>query len=171
MDDDDSNLYGADLTMRAGTESWLKLQAGRSEGLISPSFLSDDGGFSFFGAGAALPLTQADANAFRADVSIGASDFVESRRGDLNLYAQRVEGGYSSPGMTAFSDTNNIGGTLLVPVTQKLSLTGKADWRDQQEALETMAAEVDLGYQLTERWSWLPGSGAKTEATLPRSCR
>jgi hypothetical protein len=161
VDQDDSNLYGADLVMRAGTESFLKLQFGRSEGLVSPTFLSDDGGFSFLGAGAALPPTHADANAYRADVSIGASDFIESRRGDLRLYAQRVDGGYSSPGMTAFTDTDNIGGILGIPVTQKLNVTAKADWRGQQEALETRAAEVDVGYQLTKRWSL--GAGVRNE--------
>jgi hypothetical protein len=147
--------------MRAGTESFLKLQFGRSEGLVSPTFLSDDGGFSFLGAGAALPPTHADANAYRADVSIGASDFIESRRGDLRLYAQRVDGGYSSPGMTAFTDTDNIGGILGIPVTKKLNVTAKADWRGQKKALENRAAEVDVGYQLTKRWSL--GAGVRNE--------
>ena len=47
--DADSSLYAADLTLRKSTDSWFKLQAGRSEGLVSNSLLSDDGGFGFFG--------------------------------------------------------------------------------------------------------------------------
>ena len=33
-DEDDSSLYGGDVTARLSTESWAKVQAGRSEGLV-----------------------------------------------------------------------------------------------------------------------------------------
>jgi len=48
----DSNLYAGDVTLRASTESWLKLQVGRSEGQVSTALRSDDGGFTFLGGGA-----------------------------------------------------------------------------------------------------------------------
>ena len=44
---DNSSLYGADVTLRASARSWLKVQAGRSEGVVSTAFRSDDGGFGF----------------------------------------------------------------------------------------------------------------------------
>ena len=36
-DGDDSTLYAGDVTLRMSTDSWLKVQAGRSEGLVSTS--------------------------------------------------------------------------------------------------------------------------------------
>ena len=48
-DEDDSSLYGGDVTARLSTESWAKVQAGRSEGLVTSTFRSDDGGFLFAG--------------------------------------------------------------------------------------------------------------------------
>ncbi len=157
---DDSTLYAGDLTLRMSSDSWLKVQAGRSEGVVATPFYSDDGGFSFLGTGA-LPLVEADANAYRGDISVGVADFIEGGRGRVNVYAQRLEGGYSAPGMFALSDTDHIGGAIEVPVTQKLELATKADWRVQDQGLETRAAEVDLGYQLTKRWSL--GAGVRNE--------
>ena len=156
----DTTLYAGNLTLRKSTESWFKLQAGRSEGFVSTSLASQDGGFNFFGTGA-LPLGDANANAYRADASIGVSDFVEGVKGRVSLYGQRLEGGYSAPGTTALTDTDNAGGVLSVPVTEKLNVTAKADWRKQQDALETRAAEADLAYQLTENWSL--GAGVRND--------
>jgi len=44
-----SNLGAADLTLRKSANSWLKVQAGRTTGLLSPSLQSNDGGFGFQG--------------------------------------------------------------------------------------------------------------------------
>jgi hypothetical protein len=38
-----------------------------------------------------------------------------------------------------------------------MNLNAKADWRDQKDALETRAVEIDLVYQLTELWSMATG--------------
>ena len=43
------NLGAADLTLRKSANSWFKVQAGRSTGLLSPSLQSNDGGFDFQG--------------------------------------------------------------------------------------------------------------------------
>jgi len=157
---DDTTLYAGDVTLRLSTDSWLKVQGGRSEGAVSTPSFSEDGGFSFLGTGA-LPATDANANAYRADVVVGIADFIEGARGRLNVYGQRLEGGYSAPGVFALTDTDNVGGAIEVPVTDKLAVTSKADWRIQEQGLETRAAEVDLGYQLTEQWS--VGTGVRNE--------
>jgi hypothetical protein len=155
-DGTDSSLYAGDLTVRKSAESWLKLQAGRSEGLVSTSFRSDDGGFGFTGTGG-LGLTDADANAYRADVSIGFADLFEGGRGRLSLYGQKLEAGYSAPGLTALSETDQYGGTFGMPVTDELHLAAKADRQVQKEGLETTAAEVDIGYEFLDRWSLSAG--------------
>ncbi len=155
-----STLYAGDVTLRASTDSWIKLQAARSEGLVSTSLLSDDGGFRFFGAGATA-LTEADANAYRADVSVGVSDFLEGVPGRVSVYGQLLEGGYSAPGMNALTDTQIYGGQLAVPVTESLDLVAKADVRDEKDALATRTSEVDVTYHLTDNWSL--GTGVRNE--------
>jgi flagellar motor protein MotB len=156
--DSDSALYGADMTLRKSSESWLKLQSGRSEGLVSSSLRSDDGGFRFLGAPApALGPADAEAGAYRAELSLGVADFLEGGRGRLSLYAQRLEAGYSAPGMGALTDTDQFGGTFSMPLAEWLELVGKADRRVQQDGLTTTTQEVDVGYRLTKRWSLAAG--------------
>jgi hypothetical protein len=159
--DADSSLYGADLTLRKSTDSWLKLQAGRSDGLVSDSFASDDGGFRFFGMGS-LASTHADAIGYRADLSAGFADLIEGARGRTNLYFQRLEAGYSAPGLNTLTDTDQFGGRFELPVTQDLMLTAKADRVEEDEGLKTTTSELDLGYQLTERWSL--GAGVRHDS-------
>ena len=50
------NLGAADLTLRMSSESWFKVQAGRSEGLVSDALRSEDGGFEFDGPDALKAL-------------------------------------------------------------------------------------------------------------------
>jgi flagellar motor protein MotB len=153
----DSTLYAADMTMRKSTDSWFKLQAGRSEGLVSTSFRSDDGGFNFLGAHDA-GLVNADAQAFRADLSVGFADIVDGIGGRISLYAQMLDGGYTAPGMTTFTDTEQFGGAFGFPVTDRLQLDAKADKRIEQDGLQTTSAELDVRYQFTERWNLSAGA-------------
>ncbi len=157
----ESSLYGTDLTVRKSSESWFKVQAGRSEGLVSTSLRSDDGGFRFLGTTPILTQEEANANAYRADLSVGVADFIEGGRGRLALYLQRQDAGYSAPGLAALTDTDQYGGILAIPVTKRLELAAKADRRARDEGLETSAQEVDVGYRLTDRWS--VSSGVRNE--------
>jgi uncharacterized repeat protein (TIGR01451 family) len=157
---DNSTLYGGDLTLRGGTDSWLELQAGRSEGLVSTTLASQDGGFLFSGP-LAPAQGESDANAYRADLSFAVKDFIETLPGRLSLYAQNLDAGYSAPGQEAQSDTQNFGGTVQVPITDALDLTGKSDWQLQDDGLEIRAEEVNLGYQLSSGWRL--GAGVRNE--------
>src|SRR5439155_16034723 len=69
-----SNLGAADLTLRKSTNSWFKVQTGRSNGLLSPSLRSDDGGFGFQSPDD-QSFTGKKAGAYRADLSVGLGDF------------------------------------------------------------------------------------------------
>src|SRR5881296_121800 len=68
--DVDSKLGAADLTLRKSSESWFKVQGGRSEGLVSSPQRSEDGGFGFTAPDPAS-FTDAKADAYRADASLG----------------------------------------------------------------------------------------------------
>ncbi len=147
-----SNLGAADLTLRKSADSWLKVQTGRSKGLLSPSLRSDDGGFGFHGPDD-LSFTGAKAGAYRADLSVGLGDFFKGRGGRFTFYKQSLDAGYSSPGQATIKDTEQYGGTFRMPVTSSLSLVAKGDQKIEDQGLETRAIELDVGYKLTEKWS------------------
>ena len=148
----DSNLGAADLTLRMSSESWFKVQAGKSEGLVSTSLRSNDGGFAFAGPD---PTTFADAeaDAYRADVSVGLGDFFDGRKGRITLYAQSQEAGYSAPGQATIKDTDTYGGTFRMPVTDRLTIAAKGDQRTEEAGLETRALELNVGFKVTEKWT------------------
>ena len=103
----DSKLYGGDMTLRATGDSWLKVQTGKREGLLSSWASSDDGGFGFQDP-SALGLTEADADAYRADLSVGVGDLFAGAPGRVNLYGQKLGGGYSTASLTALTDTTAV---------------------------------------------------------------
>jgi flagellar motor protein MotB len=147
-----SNLGAADLTLRKSTNSWVKVQTGRSNGLLSPSLQSNDGGFGFQGPDD-QSFTGKKAGAYRADLSVGLGDFFEGRDGRFTFYTQNLDAGYSAQGQATINDTQQYGGTFKMPVTSRLSLAAKGDQKIQDQGLETRAIEFDVGYKLTERWS------------------
>jgi hypothetical protein len=149
--DTDSSLNAADLTLRMSSESWFKVQAGRSEGLVSNALQSNDGGYAYFGEND-LSFVDAEAGAYRADLSVGLGDLLEGRNGRLTLYAQSLDAGYSAPGLSTVTDTVYYGGTFRMPVTSRLSVGMKGDLATRDEGLDTTALEIDVGYRITDQW-------------------
>ncbi len=156
QDGDDSGLSGADLTLRLAAESWLKLQQAKSEGLVSLPLLSSDGGFAFSGLDPA-PFTSAEAEAKRADLSIRFSDVIGFVPGRLTAYVQEADGGYSAPGLTTLTDTKTYGGTLSLPITERVTLDTKVDNRLQEQGIETRVQEYNLAYRMSEHWTLSAG--------------
>jgi len=154
--DVDSKLGAADLTLRMSADSWFKVQGGRSEGLVSSSLRSENGGFEFAGADPAS-FADAEADAYRADASIGFGDFFEGGKGRLALYSQNRDAGYSAPNQSTLKTTEQYGGTFRMPVTDRLTLAAKGDQLTEDQGLEHRAMELDLGYKLTDRWSLSTG--------------
>jgi hypothetical protein len=133
------------------SDSWLKLQGGSSEGIVSIAQFSSDGGFGFHGVDQSA-WANIDAEAYRADLSVATADLLDFGNGRLTFYVQDVEAGYSAPGMAALTDTRNVGGTLSLPVGDDLSLNAKVDRRLQEQGVETQAQEINLAYRLSEHW-------------------
>ena len=154
--DADSSLNGADVTLRMSSESWLKVQAAKSEGLVSSALYSTDGGFGFVGDSTA-GFSEARANAYRADLSVGFGEFLEALPGRITLYTQTLGEGYSAPGLTTLSDTQHVGGTLRMQVLDKMQVRAKADKKSQDQGYTVDAQELNVGYELTDRWSLSTG--------------
>ena len=148
----DNSLVGADVTLRKSSNTWVKVETGRSKGSGLFTTNSLDGGFN-----TSIIQTPADsstaATAYRVDASAGLQDFNKNWRGRFTLYKQELGAGYSAPGQVAAQDTSQIGGTAEVPVTDRLGLHVKADRRTVDQGLETLTAELDANYQMNEHWT------------------
>jgi len=147
----DNSLNAADLTLRLTPASWIKLQGGHSEGLVSGALSSDDGGFDFSSYDD-MSFVGASADAYRADLSVGLSDFFADQDGRVTLYVQDVEAGYSAPGMATVKDTQYYGGSMRMPIGERLSFAAKGDHSVQVQGVEVTAMELNVGYQLNDRW-------------------
>jgi flagellar motor protein MotB len=147
-----SSLRGADLTLRKSADSWVKLQTGKSDGLVSGSFYSNDGGYGFTSYNTNA-FANASANAYRADVSLGLGDFLSGNKGRLTYYSQHLDAGYSAPGFDSLTATDYYGGTFKLPIGASWSLNAKADRKAQEQALTTTAEELDVAYKINKNWS------------------
>ena len=150
--DVDSSLGAADLTLRKSTDSWIKVQGGRSEGLVTQTQSSADGGFGFTSLDPAS-FTDTTASAYRAEASMGFGDFISGAKGRITLYGQSRDAGYSAQGQATLKDTQQYGGTFAMPVTNRLSLTAKGDQSTEDQGLEHRAIELDMHYKVTDKWS------------------
>src|SRR5262249_30871279 len=151
---------------RMSAKSFFKVQTGRSEGLVSSTLQSNDGGFGFQTPGD-LPPTASKAGAYRADLSVGLGDFLKGSDGVFTFYKQNMAAGYSAPGQMTLKDTEQYGGRLRIPVTNRLSLSAKGDQRIEVQGLQTRAVEFDVTYKLTERWE--VSTGARNDLRNDRS--
>jgi flagellar motor protein MotB len=149
--DAESTMNAADLTLRWSAGSWLKLQQAESEGLVAMPVISDDGGFGFTSYDPAA-FVDAEAEARRADISVDLGDFTDFTDAKLNLYVQEVDAGYSAPGLTALTDTENVGGSLTLPIGEKFSMRAKADSRVQDQGIELNVQEYNFGYRFNDSW-------------------
>jgi hypothetical protein len=165
-----NGLNAADLTFRKSAESWIKVETSRSKGPGLTSLSSGDGGFTFSSTCSSFTgttpnpacssfgdSTRVSAGAYRFDTSIGFRDIIDGANGQLTLYTQSLDAGYSAPGLATATDTKQYGGTLKAPVTDRVNVTAKADKTSRQLGLDTTASEVDVNYLITEHWTLSPG--------------
>jgi flagellar motor protein MotB len=156
QDATDSSLNAADLTLRLAAHSWLKVQHAQSEGLVSLPQVSEDGGFEFTSYDP-LSFVNAEADADRIDISLASNDLLKFGNSQLTFYMQDVEAGYSAPGLTALTDTENWGGTFTMPVADRFSVGAKVDNLVQEQGLETDVQEINFGYQVNDTWELSAG--------------
>jgi len=155
--DTESNLGGADVTVRMSADSWLKVQGGRSEGLVSSAMYSDDGGFGFVNPNT-TGFQSADADGYRADLSVAFGDVFPGVPGRLTVYQQSLGAGYSAPGMGSLTDLDNVGGTFQAHFFERFDVRAKADKKEQDQGLFSDTQELNLGYQITDRWNISTGA-------------
>jgi hypothetical protein len=156
--DEESNLGGADLTLRKSSESWLRLETGRTKGQGVLTTTSVEGGFDF-GTSDSFYDSDEVASAYRVDASLGFKDLFENGRGRITFYLKDLEAGYSAPGQATTLDLTQYGGTAELPFTERAGAHLKVDIQNQRDGLETEAGELNLKYGIGENWTL--GLGAR----------
>jgi flagellar motor protein MotB len=151
-----NSLKGADLTVRKSAETWIKVEGAATEGIVSTATGSNDGGYSFQSIDA-WGDNSVTASGYRVDTSIGFKDLFDGAGGRMTLYTQSLGAGYSAPGLLTATDTEQYGGTLQAPITDRLSVKAKADQTTRNQGLDTSAGELDLSYRLTDHWALSTG--------------
>jgi hypothetical protein len=149
--DMDTSLNGMDVTLRKNARTWLKVEHSTSEGPVSSSLLSDDGGFSFNEA-ALDSNADVKANGRRVDARIGFEDVFDIVKGNMTVYHQRLDPGYAAPGLIAQNETTQTGGSVLVPMSDLAQIKLKVDTKVQKNALEQRAFEAYMESALTQNW-------------------
>ncbi|MEJ2252782.1 MAG: OmpA family protein [Nitrospirota bacterium] len=151
-EDVENSLGGADVTIRKSSESWVRLETGRTKGPGVLTTTSNDGGFKF-GTSDSFDDNDVEAMAYRVDARVGFKDLFENGRGSVTFYMQELEAGYSAPGKTTTHDVTQYGGTADMPVTDHLGARVKVDKQVQTDGLETEAGELDVDYRMGEHWT------------------
>jgi len=148
----ETSLNGADVTIRKSVNTWVKVEASSSKGPGVDTLNSSDGGYSF---DSTTPIIGNDtsAGAVRVDTSVALNELLDNVPGKVTAYRQQVEAGYSAPGLETLKETTQYGGTLQMPVTERINVRAKSDKKTQQQGLETAANEVNADYKLDEQWT------------------
>jgi len=152
----ENSLGGADLTIRKSSESWIKLETGRTKGPGLTTTTSNDGGFDF-DTSDSFNNNEVEASAYRIDASVGLKDFFDHGRGKATFYLQKLEAGYSAPGKVTAHDLTQYGGTADLPFTDHLGARLKLDKQVEEEGLDTEAGELDLDYRMGDHWTLSSG--------------
>ena len=74
------------------------------------------------------------------------------------MYSQSLGAGYSAPGLGTLADVEHTGGTFNMRVFERFDVRAKADKKEQDQGLYADTQELNLGYQITDRWNVSAGA-------------
>lgn len=148
----DQDLQGLDLTLRKTAETYVKVEAARTDGAGVGGQQSLTGGFEF------SQLEQdrragIDADAYRAEAAVKLSDVGMQNDGKITAYAQKREAGFSAPGQLTQYDTDQYGASLTTPLSENTDAKVKIDSHDEKGGTDMRALEANIQHQLNSAWS------------------
>ena len=148
----DKNLGGLDVLFRKSPETYLRLEAAKTEGPGVTSNGSFDGGFTF--TPTAINLTDNDhsANAYQLESGFRLTDLGFETDGNGHFYMRNRDDGFSAPGQLTTFDTKQFGGGLTLPLTAKDSIDFKVDITHQNGGFDNEIAAVDYRHKLNDTW-------------------
>lgn len=158
----DQELLGGDVTLQYTPETYLKLETAQTDGPGVGEQLSGSGGITFNSV-AQDRSAGIEADAWRLEsgftfADLGLTEATEG--GDINkghFYWQRRDAGFSGLGQLTRYDTDQIGASLSIALSDDTDLLFKIDDKDESGGVDTHAAELNLDVQLTDHWSVVAG--------------
>lgn len=154
---DEHKLTAIDLTLRKTPASYLRIESASSQGPGQNEIFSNDGGFRFNAITAPLLNPEEAAAAHRLEIATKFSDLFDNLPGNMTLYTEQREAGFAAPGQYTGRDLSLLGGSVNMPVGRKADLYFKFDSREQEQGLETGAAEIDARYHYSDHWRYSAG--------------
>ncbi len=152
----DHNLDGLDAVWRKTPDTYVRLEAARSEGPDVTSHQSWDGGFTFLPSAGAINNAHS-ANAYQLESGFKLTDLGATTAGTGYLYARRRGAGFSAPGQQTRYTTKQWGGKLSMPLSERDSVDIKMDLNHQSGGVDSDNAELDYLHELTKHWSLSTG--------------
>ncbi|OUR71181.1 hypothetical protein A9Q78_10280 [Methylophaga sp. 41_12_T18] len=152
----DQNLNGFDVLFSKTPETYLRLEAATTKGPGVSSNGSLDGGFTFASTASTVDNDKS-ANAYQIESGFRLSDVGFDNDGNGHFYMRRRQDGFSAPGQLVSYDTNQYGGGISLPLTEHDSVNVKLDITQQNQGIDTEAAEVDWRHRLNQDWSVAAG--------------
>ena len=146
----DYTLAGGDVTWRHGQGTYLKLEAATSDSSQTTSLFSQDGGLTF---SAAAPLADADndGNAYGVEARVNLQD-VSNFQGILKAWYKNREAGFSSSRETIDTvDTEIIGFEGDVKVTDRLTVTARANQVEREDTSEDRVLSLQGDFRINNR--------------------
>jgi len=146
-----SSLNGVDVTWRKSAATWVRLESSSTTGSVSSNTVSSDGGFNFNDVNSAAgPDTSA--NGQRIDGSLRVAEVFDDVPGQVTFYNQKLDAGYSAPGLVTTTDSTQTGMAVEVPVANDYTVQFKSDKNERKDALETGATELDVKYKINKQY-------------------
>lgn len=135
------DLFGADLTLRLSSGSWLRAEVAQSDGPGNSLSLSSTGGYDF----TQLMAPDRKARAFTLEGAADVADILSGGDGRITAYWRNREAGFSGPGELNFGeDLDQFGGTADIGLSGNTRLRAKTDMtKGSQTDRQAFEAGID----------------------------
>ena len=152
-DGTDYELKGADITLRAGKGTYLKLEYAESDAVQSNNgFVSSNGGISFSSINSST--NDVDGDALGVEARINFAEFEGNQEGYVMAWWKDRDAGFSSIArLDDGIETNDTGIEAQWQATNRLELTGRATKLDKKTVNEFSTVSVQGDYQVTDKLS------------------
>jgi hypothetical protein len=146
---EDYTIAGADITLKAGDESWVKLEYGTTEATQSERFYSTDGGLSF--ANLSGTGVNREGDAYSVDVHINAADFGGRMGWITNAWYKDVDDQFSIARRDDGTNVIEFGAETHIPIGENWQVGARASHVEAAGRFEQTEAAVQVERRIGER--------------------
>lgn len=154
---------GGDIMLKAGADTWLKGELGRTDGPGFAQATSLDGGLNYAEQASSAQAGRV-ARAFRIEGALDERDLSSSLRGKASGFYEDYEAGFAAMGRISAVPMRRWGGKLDQPIGQSSSLSLALEGRRDQGSGGADLLRVDWKQALSPAWS--VRTGLRYENTL-----